>query len=141
MLRSLISHIAGAAAAIFHEIERTGPSIHPGRRVERYARLAALLGAGEAGVPRRYHWQNVLAHAGGQLGLLALLTPVALVGWVAWLVPYWPPTLTVRIARPKLDAVASYKLVVAFLLFLAFWTALAWAVAGRCRDHFASLDE
>ena len=37
----------------------------------------------------------------------ALLTPVALVGWVAWLVPYWPPTLTVRIARPKLDAVAS----------------------------------
>ena len=102
-------------------------------RVERYARLAALLGAGEAGVPRRYHWPNVLAHAGGQLGLLALLTPLALVGWVAWLVPYWLPTLAVRIARPKLDAVASYKLVVAFLvfpLFLAFWTALAWAVAG-----------
>jgi hypothetical protein len=40
-----------------------------------------------------------------RLLLLAVLTPLALVGMVAWLIPYWIPTLVVRARppRPRVD--------------------------------------
>lgn len=102
-------------------------------RVRRYARLAALLGAGEWGVPRRYRWSTVVAHGAVELLVLALLTPLALVGAVVWFVPYWISTLIVRLAHPALDAVASYKLSTAVVLyppFLALGAALAWSRGG-----------
>jgi 1-acyl-sn-glycerol-3-phosphate acyltransferase len=103
------------------------------RKVRRYARLATLLGAGEWGVPRRYRWSRVLLHGLRELVLLALLTPLALVGVGAWLIPYWIPTLVVRVVRPDLEGVATYKLsaaILAFPLFLVVWVALAWARGG-----------
>jgi 1-acyl-sn-glycerol-3-phosphate acyltransferase len=103
------------------------------RRVRRYAQLAALLGAREWGVPRRYRWSTVLGHGLRALLLLALLTPLALVGFVAWLVPYWIPTLVVRVVRPDLETLATYKLSTAFLafpLFLGLWVAAGSSVGG-----------
>jgi hypothetical protein len=103
------------------------------QKVRRYARLATLLGAGEWGVPQRYRWSAVLVYGLRELVLLALLTPLALIGAVAWLIPYWIPTLVVRLVRPDLDAVAAYKLSTAFLafpLFLALWIAFGWTRGG-----------
>ena len=103
------------------------------RKVDRYAQMAALLGAREWGVPERYRWSTVVGHAARELTLLALLTPAALVGALAWFLPYRMPNLVARLARPGFDAVASYKLAAALLVYPAFlvaWTALAWALAG-----------
>ncbi len=112
------------------------------RRVDRYARVAALLGAGEWGVPRRYQPTTVALHALRQLALLALLTPPALVGAVAWFLPYRVPTLVVHFARPSFDSVASYKLsaaMLAFPVFLVLWIALAWTWGGPAWGAFAGL--
>jgi glycerol-3-phosphate O-acyltransferase/dihydroxyacetone phosphate acyltransferase len=101
--------------------------------VRRYARLAAMLGAGEWGVPQHYRWSAVLWYGLRELALLAVLTPLALIGAVAWLVPYWIPTLVVRLVRPDLDAVAAYKLstaILGFPLFLALWIAFGWTRGG-----------
>ncbi|MSR35931.1 MAG: hypothetical protein EXR95_04695 [Gemmatimonadetes bacterium] len=103
------------------------------REVRRYARFAGLLGDPEWGVPRRYRWTTVVGHGLRALAVLAVLTPAALVGAVLWFVPYWIPTLVVRIARPALDSVASYKLSTAFVfypLFLALWVVLGWRWSG-----------
>lgn len=103
------------------------------RRVDRYARLSALLGAGEWGVPSRYDWSAALAHTLRRLGAILLLTPLALVGGVAWFLPYQFPRLAVRIGKPDEDGVASHKLagaMLSFPLFLALWVFVGWTV-GR----------
>jgi glycerol-3-phosphate O-acyltransferase/dihydroxyacetone phosphate acyltransferase len=112
------------------------------RKVRRYAQLAALLGAGEWGVPRRYRWSTVVGYGLRALLLLAILTPLALLGLVAWLIPYWIPTLVVRLVRPDLEAIATYKLSTAFLafpLFLALWVALGWMLGGPLRGALAGI--
>ena len=109
-----------------HDPERHGRLSH---RVARYAQLTALLGADEWGVPERYRWGRVVRYALGRLASLLVLTPLALVGTVAWFVPYQLPALAVRAAKPGLDAVSTYKLVTAVLAFpltLAAWTAFVW---------------
>jgi hypothetical protein len=62
-----------------------------------------------------------------------LLGPLALVATVAWWIPYHLPRLVVRLARPALDAVSTYKLALALLAFpatLAVWITAAWWLGG-----------
>jgi glycerol-3-phosphate O-acyltransferase/dihydroxyacetone phosphate acyltransferase len=122
-LRSFTEGLAWLRA---HDPERHGRLSH---RVARYAQLTALLGADQGAVPERYRWDRVVRYALRRMAWLLLLTPLALVGTVAWFVPYQLPALAVRAAKPGLDAVSTYKLVAAVLAFplaLVAWTLLVW---------------
>ncbi|MGD2069229.1 MAG: 1-acyl-sn-glycerol-3-phosphate acyltransferase, partial [Gemmatimonadota bacterium] len=80
-------------------------------RLERYRRLQRLLGSSDdTAVPGRYHPGRIATYASRQSALLLLLGPLALVATVAWWIPYHLPRLVVRLARPALDAVSTYKL-------------------------------
>jgi glycerol-3-phosphate O-acyltransferase/dihydroxyacetone phosphate acyltransferase len=122
-LRSFTEGLAWLRA---HDPERHE---HLSHRVARYAQLTALLGADQGAVPERYRWDRVVRYALRRMAWLLLLTPLALVGTVAWFVPYQLPALAVRAAKPGLDAVSTYKLVAAVLAFplaLVAWTLLVW---------------
>ena len=117
---------AGLAWLRAHDPDRHARLSH---RVRRYARLSTLLGADEWGVPERYRWGRAVAHALERGAWLALLTPLALVGVVAWILPYQLPNLAVRVVRPSLDAIATYKLVAAVLAFPLALAAWSWLIA------------
>jgi 1-acyl-sn-glycerol-3-phosphate acyltransferase len=122
-----------------HDPERHGRLSH---RVARYARLSALMGANDTGVPDRYRWGRVVLHALRRGAWIALLTPLALVGFVAWLVPYHFPLFAVRLTRPQLDAVATHKLVAAVLAFplaLAVLVVFVWHHHGGAWAAVAAL--
>ena len=102
-------------------------------RVRRYARLAGGLGAGEGDVPTRYRGGEVARWLVREGGALLLGLPLAAAGTAFWYLPYLGPRLLLRLARPHHEAVSSYKLsaaVVLFPLWLAAWTALAWRWGG-----------
>ncbi|HZD04827.1 MAG TPA: hypothetical protein VE173_07910, partial [Longimicrobiales bacterium] len=103
------------------------------RAVGRYRRIGLLLGSTEADVPHRLRPARVLLHAVRALLPLVLLLPPALAATIAWAVPYHVPRLVVRMVRPELDSISSYKLGAAILAFpamLALWVAAAWWLAG-----------
>jgi 1-acyl-sn-glycerol-3-phosphate acyltransferase len=96
--------------------------------VERYRRLLGLFGVSEGDVPPRYRPSRVLLQGAKQLLLLALLAIPAAVGVIAWWLPYLIPGRVAALARPTLDAVATYKLgsaLIAFPLMWLLWTLLA----------------
>jgi len=103
-------------------------------RVARYQRMQDLLGSSrDRAVPERYDALGVLRYAVREGGLLVILLPAAAVASVAWLIPYHLPRLVVRAVEPAFDAIATYKLcsaILAFPLFLALWTTLAFLLAG-----------
>ena len=104
------------------------------RDVERYGKLLAVFGAEEGDVPPRYAAGPVLGYALAQASTLLLLALPAAAGVVSWWLPYQAPRVTVRLVRPTLDAVATYKLATALFAFPvtgALWALLAWWWGGR----------
>ena len=103
------------------------------RRVARYHRLLALFGASEGDVPPHYSTGSVVRYLGRRTIALLALLPLALVGVAAWWIPYQIPRLVISAVRPKLDAVATYKLASALLAFPAAWALWilgAWWLRG-----------
>ena len=103
------------------------------RRVQRYQRRLALLGASEGDVPAQYEPARVARYALSNGVLLVLALPFALLGAVLWYPLYPLARLAVRTVRPDLEAVATYKLASGFVgapLLLLAWCALAWLLAG-----------
>lgn len=103
------------------------------RDVRGYRRKALLLGAGEGEVPDRYRPGATARWVLTRALPVVLLLPVALLGIVAWWVPYRLVGAAVGRMRIPGDAVATYKLgaaLIAMPLFLALWVALAAAAAG-----------
>lgn len=105
-------------------------------RVARHKRLNAWLGSRhDVDIPARYDIAATLRYAVREGVPFALLTPLAAVATVAWILPYHIPRLTVRLVDPPLDAVSTYKLgagLLAFPLALAAWvTAAGWSFDAR----------
>lgn len=103
------------------------------RRVRRYERKARMLGAGEGDVPDRYRAGPTIRWAVTRALPVALLAPVALLGVVAWWVPYRLVGAVVGRMRMPTDVIATYKLgasLIAMPLFLALWAGLAAWLGG-----------
>jgi len=101
--------------------------------VSRYLRLLTLFGATEGDVPDRYRIGPVIRHTVVQVAMLTLVLPAAVVGAVAWVIPY---LFTNRVAsgfKPEHDQIATYKVSVGFMAFPS-WLAMAcgalWFLAG-----------
>lgn len=104
------------------------------RDVRRYQRKARFLGAGEGEVPDRYPARAVGRWVLTRSLPTLLLAPVALLGIVAWWVPYRLVGAVVGRMNMPTDVIATYKLAGSFLampMFLAVWVALvAWLWGG-----------
>jgi glycerol-3-phosphate O-acyltransferase / dihydroxyacetone phosphate acyltransferase len=100
------------------------------RAVRRYRRQADLLGAGdEADVPPAYPARTVLRYAVVESLLLGLLLPFALLGALAWLLPYLAPRPILRFVQPDHDAIATWKLAPALLAFPAMYAVWIFVAA------------
>jgi glycerol-3-phosphate O-acyltransferase / dihydroxyacetone phosphate acyltransferase len=80
------------------------------RSVAHYRRRAELLGVREGDVPPGYTFTGTLRYIVSNGVLLLLLLPPALVGTVIWYPTYLAPNVTLRVARPEYEAIATYKL-------------------------------
>lgn len=99
------------------------------RRVERYRRVTARLGAGEeADVPPAYAPTTVARYVLTDVVPLVLGAPFALLGGVAWILPYLAPRPVVAIVRPPHDGIATWKLSAAIVAFPLMW--LVWIALG-----------
>ena len=96
--------------------------------VSRYLHLLTLFGATAGDVPRRYEPRQVARYAFTQLFMLLCVLPVAVVGAVLWVVPFFFTRRVVPRFRPKLDQVATYKVSVAIIAFPIWLAVLAAAV-------------
>ena len=85
--------------------------------VRRYQRMVTALGVREGDVPRRYEPKRVATYAAGQLAMLLLVLPAAVLGMVFWAPPYGVTRVIARRFRPRHDQVATYKLSVGFFAF------------------------
>jgi 1-acyl-sn-glycerol-3-phosphate acyltransferase len=110
---------------------------------ERHARLAAAvddhgrrvrrLGSDGDDVPSRYRAGSVAAYVIVQGLALALGLPLAALGALFWGIPYLLPRLVLRVVPVTEDAVATYKLIVALLVFplaYAAWIGTAAVYLG-----------
>jgi glycerol-3-phosphate O-acyltransferase / dihydroxyacetone phosphate acyltransferase len=86
------------------------------RAVARYRRQAQLLGVQDGDVPREYAPAGVLRYAAVNGALLLLLAPLALAGTVVWYPTYLAPHATLRMVRPDVESVATYKLATGFVM-------------------------
>ncbi len=101
------------------------------RRLRRYDRALALLGAGDAHVAAEYEAARVLGFAlRNSLGL-AVGLPFLAAGLLANAVPYWLVRSCVALSGPHLDVRASVGLLTAILLFPAWYAAAGWWSWGK----------
>ncbi len=104
------------------------------RAVRRYHRRLALLHAGDADVPARYTPAAVARYVVREAAVLTLTLPLALVGMIAWALPYHLTRWVLRRMPPlEKDVVATYKLVlsmIAYPIFWAIWSVLALLLGG-----------
>lgn len=104
--------------------------------VAAYTRAARLLEVGEGDVPERYALWPTLLWGVRRLVPVVLLSPLAVVAWVAWGIPYRLVGWQVERLRLPTDMVATYKLaasLLAYPLFLAIWAVVAgwlWGWTG-----------
>lgn len=108
--------------------------------VRRHEQLARALGAEEGDVPPGFEPLSVARYVLREGGALLLGLPLAAAGSVLWYPTWIAPRLTLRLARPGHDAIATYKLGTAFLTVPAtmagvgvvgFWLWGVWgALAG-----------
>ena len=99
------------------------------RAVTRYRKVAGLLGAREADVPRRYPLTALIGYAIRESVYLLIGAPVAMLGTILWYPPYLATRIAVHFIRPEHESVATYKLasaIFAFPIMLAIYIALAW---------------
>ena len=104
------------------------------RAIERYRRTTLRLGAGdEADVPPSYEVTTVGRYILSEIVPLALGLPLAIIGSLAWVLPYLAPRPVLALVRPPHDGIATWKLsaaILAFPLMWLAWIALAWASGG-----------
>jgi 1-acyl-sn-glycerol-3-phosphate acyltransferase len=103
------------------------------REVARYRQVADTLGAGEGDVPSGYALGPTTWYALRWGTVLVLGAPLAAIGALLWLIPYFIPRVVVRFVKPEYESIATYKLAggfCAFPLTLAVYTYLAWRWAG-----------
>ena len=96
--------------------------------VRRYQRMVTALGVREGDVPRRYRPSVVARYAIGQLLMLLLVLPAAIVGAFFWAPPYVLTRFVAPRFRPKHDQLATYKLAVGFFAFPS-WLGMAWVAS------------
>ncbi len=101
--------------------------------VRTYRRRLALLGVSEGDLPERFPPASVVRYTLVQGLVLLVGLPLAAAGTVAWYLPYKSPRVSLAVYRPPYEAVASFKLATALLVFpltYVFWLAVAWWIAG-----------
>lgn len=101
--------------------------------VRTYRQQLALLGVREAELPKRFPLSSVLRYALVQSVVLLVGLPLAVIGTVAWYLPYLAPRLSLKLYRPAYEVVATVKLATSLLVFpitYALWLAAAWLLAG-----------
>jgi hypothetical protein len=97
--------------------------------VNRYQRYLTLFGAREGDVPPRYGLVGVVRYSLTQATYLLLVLPMALLGLVAWAIPFLVTRHVAPRFRPELDQVATYKLATAILAFPT-WLGLVVVMLG-----------
>lgn len=104
------------------------------RAVRRHQRRLAVLGAREGEAPPEYSPGDVARYTTRKLGLLLLTFLPGLLGMLLWAPAYWATRLSVRrIAPPREDTIATYKLasaVLAYPVTWVGWVGLAWWLQG-----------
>jgi glycerol-3-phosphate O-acyltransferase / dihydroxyacetone phosphate acyltransferase len=103
------------------------------RAVRRYRRRAEWLGAVEGDAPPRYAPAAVASWIVMKALLLLVTAPIAIIGTAIWYPTYVAPRLTLRLVRPDIEAVATYKLATGFVmvpLTVVVCSAIAGLVAG-----------
>jgi hypothetical protein len=96
--------------------------------VIRYRRLLTLFGATEGDVPSRYKLGRVLGYSLRQLGMLALVFPVAAFGALMWAPPFVFTGWAAPRFRPELDQIATYKVSIAIISYPVWFALLLAAV-------------
>ncbi|UCC49524.1 MAG: 1-acyl-sn-glycerol-3-phosphate acyltransferase [Gemmatimonadota bacterium] len=101
--------------------------------VRTYRQQLVLLGVREAELPKRFPLSSVLRYALVQSVVLLVGLPLAVIGTVAWYLPYLAPRLSLKLYRPAYEVVATVKLATSLLVFpitYALWLAAAWLLTG-----------
>ncbi len=111
--------------------------------IERYRRLAAsvrsyrhrlaLLGVGAGELPKRFPPLAVARYAAIHGLVLLMGLPLAIIGTVAWYLPYQSPRISLNWYQPAYEAVATVKLATALLAFpitYLLWLTVGWLMAG-----------
>jgi len=101
--------------------------------IELYRQRSEQLGAEAGEVPSRYHPVAVLSYLVRHGVALAVGLPLAALGLLAWYVPYLLPRVVLRFLKVTEDSVATYKLILALLIFPLFyagWITAAWLTLG-----------
>ncbi|CAN5700095.1 hypothetical protein BH23GEM10_BH23GEM10_03330 [soil metagenome] len=86
------------------------------RAVAQYRRRATLLGVHDGDVPPAYPAAATVRYVITQGALLLLLAPLAVLGTIIWYATYLAPYLTLRLVRPDVESVATYKLATGFVM-------------------------
>ncbi|MEX0893382.1 MAG: 1-acyl-sn-glycerol-3-phosphate acyltransferase [Gemmatimonadota bacterium] len=112
--------------------------------VRRHERLARSLGAEEGDVPPGYAPLSVLRYVLREGAALLVGLPLAALGTVLWYPVWVAPRLTLRVVRPDVESVATYKLATGFLAvpLMVLLVALAgfwlWGWAGALAAGLAA---
>jgi len=104
-----------------------------GASVLAYRRQLATLGVREGELPKRFPPLGVARYVVHQGLLLLVGLPLALLGTLAWFLPYKSPRASLGLYKPAYEAVASLKLgtaLLAFPLTFAIYLVAAWWFAG-----------
>ncbi len=98
-----------------------------------YRQRLASLGVKEGEVPERFAAAGVLRYVLSHGSALIVGLPLAVIGTVAWYLPYNSPRVSLQLYRPSYEAVATIKLATALLAFpvvFAVYLAAAWLFVG-----------
>ncbi len=103
------------------------------QRVARYRRKLRALGVEEGEVPAQYRLVAMFRYLFIDLLPFGLGLPLALLGTFLWYPVYQGPRLLTRLAKPKFEAISSYKISFGCILapvVLAVWLTVGWLLEG-----------
>lgn len=110
--------------------------------VRTYRQRLATLGVREGELPEHFTAWSVIRYTLTHILVLLVGLPLAVLGTVAWYLPFKSPRVTLGLYRPVYEAVASLKLATALIAFpamYAVWLAAAWLVGGLIGTLAAAL--
>lgn len=125
-VRRLRAFAEGARRLREHDRERLARLTE---RVETFRDRLRRLGLSVDDLDVRYRPGLVLRYVAKNLTRLVLATPPALVGLVAWFLPYRAVPIVARLARPTRDIHATVQILAGMVIF-PLWTALLCVLAG-----------
>ncbi len=103
------------------------------RAVGSYRQRLAILGIRQGELPERFSWVTVARYVVVEGVLLVVGLPIALLGTLAWFLPFASPRLLLTNYEFPHEVVATVKLATALLAFpvtFALWLTAAWFVGG-----------